>query len=93
MRARNPYTTTLKNQLQSALDTLTGEKQLNALLKNRAILHTLTTLLKTLRSTICDTIDVPQTFDRFDCNFLFSALQKFVFEDDSFTRLKLCLLK
>lgn len=64
MRARKPYTTTFKNQLQSALDTLTGEKQLDPLLKNRAILHTLTTLLKILRSTICDTIDVPNKLNK-----------------------------
>ena len=90
------YTTILKNGMEQTLDNIIGENQ-TAAIKNRTILHTL--------STIRDIIDVSnqlnknlsvmspdylKAFDHLDLNFIFLALEKFVYGENSIQMIKVC---
>ena len=82
--------------MQQTLDNIIGQKQ-TAAIKNRTILHTL--------STIRDIIDVSnklnknlsvmspdflKAFDHLDLNFIFLALEKFVYGENSIQMIKVC---
>ena len=82
--------------MQQTVDNIIGENQ-TAAIKNRTILHTL--------STIRDIIDVSnqlnknlsvmspdylKAFDHLDLNFIFLALEKFVYGENSIQMIKVC---
>ena len=90
------FTTILKNRMQKTLDNIIRENQ-TAALKNRTILHTL--------STIRDIIDVSNklnnnfsvishdflmAFDRLDWNFIYKALEKIGYGKNFLHLIKIC---
>ena len=76
------YTTILKNRMQQTLDNIIGEIQIAAI-KNRAILHTLSTIRdiidvsnKLSKNLSVISLDFLKAFDRLDLDFIFQAMKK-----------------
>ena len=77
------YTTILKNRMQATLDDIIGSNQ-TAAIKNRTILHTLSTIRDTIdisnklnKNLSVISLDFLKAFDRLDWDFIFQALEKF----------------
>ena len=76
------FTTILKNRIQTTLDDIIGSNQ-TAAIKNRTILHTLSTIRDTIdisnilnKNLSVISLDFLKAFDRLEWNFIFQALEK-----------------
>ena len=90
------FTTILKNRMQTTLDDIIGLNQ-TAAIKNRTILHTLSTIRDTTdisnklnKSLSVISLDFLKAFDRLDCNFIFQALEKFGYGKKFLHLIRIC---
>ena len=82
--------------MQQTLDSITGENQ-TAAIKNRTILHTLATIRdiidvsnKLNKNLSVISLDFLKAFDRLDWDFIFLALEKFVYGKNFIHIIKVC---
>ena len=90
------FTTILKNRMQTTLDDIIGSNQ-TAAIKNRTILHTLSTIRDTIdisnklnKNLSVISLDFLKAFDRLDWNFIFQALEKFGYGKNFLHLIRIC---
>ena len=82
--------------MQQTVDNIIGENQ-TAAIKNRTILHTLSTIRDIIdlsnqlnKNLSVMSPDYLKAFDHLDLNFIFLALEKFVYGENSIQMIKVC---